>query len=191
MPEINNQPNNQLPHQQKGRLVEVNNIMQKTHYWCSEPEGKNFHPQFKPELTPKEMLELGVFGGKYWNDVAKTDEYPKDWWKNAILSGLEKRANIKLNYYKAKASLSLSEWERKGWIHPDDPRGWCEWYFRYYMGRRHPDDERQIKRWLHAKRFMVQVTHREAKGLKSLGYRQTMLHWAYDARKIPIPDGIY
>jgi len=134
------------------------------------------------------MLKLGIFGGKYWNDVVKTNEYPKDWWTDAKLCGQQNHADPTLNYYKVKASISLSDWRKKGWMHDDDPRGWVEWYFRYYMGRRHPDDERQIKRWLNAKRFVQRLTTYENKKDShwSPVVRQGLLHWAYDARKIPL-----
>lgn len=157
--------------------------MQNDYYYLTEPIGLNFHPDFKPELTPKQMLELGVFGGKYLTDC--TDEFPKDWFENAKLS--PKRKDISLNYFEVDASLSLAEWKRKGWIYPDDPRGWFQWYCRYYYGRRLPyEDLRQIKRWRAIKR------HAGAIKKNCMPYdlncrkkqRQTLLHWAYDSRNI-------
>lgn len=172
------------------KTIHVNNIMQKNYsYELTEPQGKNFDPRFKPELTPKQMLELGIFGGKYFNDVAKTDEYPKDWWTKAKLSGTigpGTKPDYKLNYYGVKASLPLKQWIQKGWITPEDPRGWVEWYFRYYQGRRIPKvDDLQIKRWLHAKRHTIRLgTHSTKTGNDSLAIRQGILHWAYDPRNI-------
>jgi len=168
------------------KTIKVNNKMQKNYeYYLTEPVGKKFHKDFNPELTPKEMMETGIFGGKYFNDVSQTNEYPKDWWSKAILSGQQNKSNYKLNYFQVPASLSLKEWKRKKWIHPDDPRGWVEWYFRYYMGRRHEDDERQIKRWKNAKRHLQAALTYQKKndGKQSLARLQTMLHWAYDVRK--------
>ena len=85
------------------KIIHVNNLMQKNYsYELTEPPGKNFDPRFKPELTPKQMLKLGIFGGKYFNDVAKTNEYPKDWWTNAKLSktiGPGTKPDYKLNYF--------------------------------------------------------------------------------------------
>lgn len=167
----------------KKKIVVVNDKMQKNYvYELSEPMGKNYDPRFRPELTPKQMLRLGVFGGKYMTDCR--DEFPKDWFEKAKLS--PSKPNPKLNYFKVNASQSLSEWRRRGWIHPDDPRGWFQWYCRYYMGRRHPDDERQISRWLAIKRHIIQLK----KNCRPLDLncrkrqRQALLHWAIDSRKL-------
>lgn len=174
------------PNKRVIKTIKVNNLMQKNYsYELIEPAGKNFDPRFKPELTPKRMLELGIFGGKYFNDVAKTDEYPKDWWTNAKLSktiGPGTKPDYKLNYFGVKASLPLKEWIQKGWITPEDPRGWVEWYFRYYRGRRIPKvDDLQIRRWLNAKRHLLSAIGHESKtGKQSLPRLQAMLHWAYD-----------
>lgn len=138
--------------------------------------------EFKPELTPKEMLELGVFGGNYFD--GHFDEFPKDWFINARLT--DAKPDPKLNYFEVSASQPLSVWQEKGWINPQDPLGWFQWYCRYYQGRRSKDDERQIKRWKAMKRHIAQIK----KGC-SLGdlacrrkQRQALLHWAYDSRKI-------
>jgi len=84
------------------------------------------------------------------------------------------------------ASQPLSVWRQKGWIHKDDPRGWFLWYCRYYMGRRHTDDLRQIKRWLAIKRHIAQLKkHCKTGDLNCRKkQRQAILHWAYDSRKI-------
>jgi hypothetical protein len=112
-------------------------------YMQTEPVGKNFHPDFSPQLTPREILELGAFGGKYMTDCQ--DEFPASWFRKAKLS--PDRSDPELNLFGVDASQSLEQWRRKGWIWEDDPRGWFQWYCRYYMGRRCHDDERQIKRW--------------------------------------------
>src|SRR5215468_296033 len=112
-------------------------------YLLTKPMGKEFAPGFRPELTPKQMLRLGVFGGKYMNDCR--DEFPASWFAGAKLS--PERHNPRLNYFGVKASLPLAAWRRKGWIRPQDPRGWFQWYCRYYTGRRSADDARQIGRW--------------------------------------------
>ncbi len=151
-------------------------------YTLTEPIGKNFDPGFTPELSPQQMLSLGVFGGKYLTDC--TNEFPKSWFTTAKLS--PKQSNPKLNYFSVPASQSLSEWRRKGWIHPDDPRGWFQWYCRYYMGRRHEDDSRQIKRWRAIRRHVSQIINNCMPYDESCRrkQRQALLHWAYDSRKI-------
>ena len=104
---------------------------------------KDFYDLFKPELTPKQMLEYGVFGGSY---LGKTiDEFPESWFKKAKLS---KKFDAKLNYFQIKAGLSLKDWQKKGWIMKEDPRGWFQWYCRFSIGRRIPEiDKIQIMRW--------------------------------------------
>ncbi len=165
------------------KKVLVNDTMQKGYsYLLTEKAGKNFDPRFHPDLSPKEMLELGVFGGRYLNDCQR--EFPKDWFKKAKLS--PEKYDKDLNFFKIKASQSLAEWQKKGWIHKDDPRGWFQWYARYYMGRRHKDDERQIKRWVNMKRHIswLQGACRVGDIFCRPRQRQALLHWAYDSRKL-------
>ena len=158
--------------------------MQKGYFYIlSEPMGKNFDPVFKPDLSPKEMLELGVFGGKYMTDCKK--EFPKDWFKNAKLCSEKHDPN--LNYFKVNASQPLSVWIKKGWIYEEDPRGWFQWYCRYYMGRRIPkEDARQIKRWKAINRHIAQIKRNCRPHDLSCRpkQRQAVLHWAYDSRNI-------
>ncbi len=152
-------------------------------YYLTEPVGKNFHPDFEPHLTPKEMLQLGVFGGKYMTDTK--DEFPDDWFKNAKLSPEKKDPS--LNYFGVDASMPLSHWRKKGWIYKEDPRGWFQWYCRYYMGRRIPEeDDRQIKRWRAFRRHWGAVEKNCQKGDFDCRkkQRQALLHWAYDSRKL-------
>lgn len=167
----------------KAKLITVNDNMQSGYeYELTEPCGKNFDPEFAPDLTPKEMLELGVFGGKYMTDCR--NEFPKDWFCKAKLCA--DRHDPKLNFFGVNASLPLRVWRSRGWIHPDDPRGWFQWYCRYYMGRRHEDDRRQINRWKAIKRHIVQIENNCFPGDLSCRkkQRQAVLHWAYDGTKI-------
>lgn len=167
----------------KPKRVVVNDLMQKGYeYFLTEPQGQNFDPAFHPELTPKQMLQLGVFGGKYMTDC--TQEFPSDWFARAKLS--PKRHDATLNYFGVKASQPLSVWIQKGWIYEEDPRGWFQWYCRYFMGRRCPDDERQIKRWRALRRHEAQIEkHCRAGDLSCRPrQRQALLHWAYDSRRI-------
>lgn len=166
-----------------GRRVVVNDLMQQGFvYYLTAPVGRGFHPEFKPELTPTQMLELGVFGGKYMTDCRA--EFPKSWFARARLS--PERRDPKLNFFGVNASQPLSVWRRKGWIHPDDPRGWFQWYCRYYVGRRGPDDERQIRRWKAMSRHVAQVRKHCRQGDLNCRprQRQALLNWAYDSRRI-------
>ncbi len=144
--------------------------------------GGEFDPGFQPELTPKEMLDLGVFGGKYLTDC--TAEFPAEWFEHAKLC--HEKHDPRLNFFGVNASKPLWYWREKGWIHPDDPRGWFQWYCRYYMGRRCEDDERQIKRWRAMTRHVAQVRKGCETGDLSCRrkQRQALLHWAYDSRTI-------
>jgi hypothetical protein len=166
------------------RTVVVNDQMQQGYrYTLSQPPGRNFDTAFKPELTPREMLELGVFGGKYLTDC--TAEFPPTWFSKAKLS--PERSDAKLNYFGVSASQPLSVWRAKGWIHPDDPRGWFQWYCRYWMGRRNPEeDSRQIGRWKAMRRHLAQVRRNCEPGDLSCRrrQRQALLHWAYDSRRL-------
>jgi len=164
--------------------VIVNDKMQKDYtYHRTEPIGDNFAPQFKPELTPQQMLELGVFGGKYMTDCAA--EFPGDWFVKAKFCS--EFHNPNLNFFGVNASQPLSVWRKKGWIYHEDPRGWFQWYCRYYMGRRIPsEDERQIKRWLGIKRHIAQVKKNCFPGDLTCRpkQRQAILHWGYDSSLI-------
>ena len=165
------------------RRVEVNDLMQRGYaYELTAPVGRNFHPQFRPQLTPRQMLALGVFGGKYMTDCV--DEFPATWFARAKLC--RERHDARLNFFGVNASKPLSYWVAKGWIYHEDPRGWFQWYCRYYLGRRCPDDERQIKRWLAIRRHVAQLrANCRTRDLTCRPrQRQALLHWAYDSRKI-------
>jgi hypothetical protein len=165
------------------RFITVSDTMQKKYrYECVARAGRDFDPAFKPQLTPKEMLELGVFGGKYMTDCQK--EFPKSWFTKAKFS--HEKHDPKLNYFKVNASQPLSVWLMNGWIYKDDPRGWFQWYCRYYMGRRlDGEDARQIKRWIAMRRHITQIRkHCQPRDHSCHArQRQALLHWAYDSRK--------
>jgi len=155
----------------------------KYEYVRTKKAGQNFHHDFKPQLTPKEMLTIGVFGGLYFSD--KPTEFPPTWFKKAKLSPDGKK-HKELNFYGVNAGQSLVQWQNKGWIHHDDTRGWFQWYCRYYLGRRHDDDGRQIKRWQAINRHAQQIINNCRTGDQNCRprQRQTLLHWAYDSRKM-------
>lgn len=167
----------------KPRWIEVDDKMQRSYaYRLTEPAGRNFHFNFKPELTPKQMLSLGVFGGKYMTDCR--GEFPDAWFEKARLCS--ERHDPQLNLFGINASQPLSVWRKKGWIYHEDPRGWFQWYCRYYYGRRCPDDERQIGRWRAIRRHLAQIEKNcPPRALDCRPrQRQALLHWAYDPRNI-------
>lgn len=165
-----------------GKKIQVNDMMQVGYaYELTDPVGKNFEPDFKPQLSPSKMLELGVFEGKYINDC--TEEFPKEWFEKAKVSLDE--PDITKNYFKLKSRQSLHVWREKLWIMPDDPdvRGWFQWYCRYYLGRRDSVlDTRQIKRWKAFSRHRGQILKNcDAGNLYCRPkQRQALLQWAYD-----------
>ena len=133
---------------------------------------------FKPQLSPKKMLELGAFGGSYFE--GKIKEYPKSWFAKAKLS---KTFDVKQNYFKVRAGLSREYWIEKGWIFKEDPLGWFQWYCRFCNGRRISHmDKIQIKRWKNFRRHVSAIEKNCEKG--DLGcrkrQRQAILQWSYD-----------
>ena len=140
--------------------------------------NKDIYKIFKPHLSPKKMLELGVFGGSYFG--LKTKEYPKSWFKNAKIN---KNFDVSLNRFKVKSGLSRKEWINKGWIFKEDPLGWFQWYCRFSMGRCIPSiDEIQIKRWKNFTRHVMAIKkHCEPNDLGCRRrQRQAILQWAYN-----------
>jgi hypothetical protein len=138
------------------------------------------NPDFKPQLTPKQMLELGVFGGWYFE--GRHEEYPAAWFKNAKLSGHGFDAD--LNCFGIASGQSRAEWKAKGWITPEDPLGWFQWFCRYSMGRRLPAVDRfQIGRWkAFGPRHIGGVRANCPAGDLTCRrrQRQALLQWAYD-----------
>lgn len=162
-----------------GTVIKVNDRMQKGYsYTLSAPAGKRFAEGFTPHFSPKEMLALGVFEGKYCNDCQK--EFPKDWFTKAKISDV---ADPTLNCFGVKSRQPLGVWQQKGWIIGPDPRGWFQWYCRYWMGRRLPmvDDE-QIKRWRAFSRHAAQVRKNCPEHCLTCRprQRQALLQWSYD-----------
>lgn len=174
-----------MSHKARPHTVTVHDRMQDGYtYTRTAREGKDFDPEFTPDLKPKEMLALGVFGGVYMRDC--TEEFPTDWFTHAKLQtpGVFTH-DAALNYFHVNASQPLSVWRAKGWIYPEDPRGWFQWYCRYYMGRRIPEeDARQIKRWKAIRRHSAQISRNCDPGDEHCRprQRQALLHWAYDSR---------
>jgi hypothetical protein len=169
---------------QRPRVVFATDELQKQYrYTLTEPEGQSFHPDFTPDLSPQKMLEVGIFGGAYFKTMPK--DLPSKWFVNAKLS-LDGEKHKELNCFGVNASQPLRVWQEKGWIHRDDPHGWFQWYCRYFLGRRHIDDDRQIRRWKAMRRHIAQIKKHCLRGdLRCRKkQRQALLHWAYDSRKI-------
>jgi len=162
-----------------GDIIRVNDKMQRGYsYRLEAPMGEDFADGFYPDLTPKQMLEMGVFEGKYLNDCKQ--EFPTDWFSKAKLSA---HPDAALNYFAIKSRQPLSVWQEKGWIIGPDPRGWFQWYCRYYLGRRlDAVDEVQIKRWRNFSRHAGQIKKNCEPGDLSCRprQRQALLQWAYD-----------
>ena len=164
----------------KGRIIRVNNKMQRGYsYQLSCLPGRDFAPDFKPELTPPQMLARGVFEGHYLTDCRA--EFPPEWFVHAKLC--PNGPDISLNQFGVKSRQPLSVWREKGWILGPDVRGWFEWYCRYYLGRRLPEIDRiQIVRWHSFYRHKAQVLkncppgHVECRPRQ----RQALLQWAYN-----------
>lgn len=162
-----------------GDTVRVDDRMQRGYaYEIVAPSGEDFAPGFAPCFSPAEMLEMGVFEGRYCNDCR--DELPREWFARARVASC---ADPALNYFRIKSRQPLSVWREKGWIIGDDPRGWFQWYCRYWLGRRDFEvDPQQIKRWRAFSRHASQVRANCEPG--DLGcrprQRQALLQWSHD-----------
>ena len=162
------------------------------------------HPEFKPNLSPHQILKMGAFGGTYFRPIYSSvtkkhyksedviKEYPKSWFKDIDIDKMviSSKYDKKINKYGVKCGSELEDWEKSGWMHEQDPYGWFQWYCRFYMGRRTDDDERQIKRWLalagpkgrFKNRLVNMIKNKDAKYDDpniSPVIRQTLLHWGY------------
>lgn len=168
------------------------------------PSFKDY-PEFRPNLTPKKMFQLGSFGGTYWRpiDSSVTEEsyqdqqleFPESWWENIPETHLTSSVcDVSINKYGVNVGTSLDFWEEKGWITEQDPYGWVQWYCRFYHGRRSPDDERQIKRWMGVassrgrfrKWLVTQIVKKDGEYNDytiSPKIRQTLQHWGYKLTK--------
>ena len=166
------------------------------------------HPEFKPNLSPEECIRAGIFGGIYFNPIGGKpgiisrkinidhNEFPKKWFRGLDESYyLSRKYDKNVNKYGVVAGKNQAFWESKGWINKQDPRGWFQWYCRFYMGRRTDDDERQIKRWINVcgengrwKRFLINKIKNKNGNINDYSIspvvRQTLLHWGYELRKL-------
>jgi hypothetical protein len=163
------------------------------------------YPEFKPNISPREMFVKGSFGGTYWRPIQSSItskkyknmhlKYPKSWWKGIEDKYLtSKEYNRKFNYYGVKVGSDLHTWENKGWITQYHPYGWVQWYCDFYKGKRGPDDARQIKRWMGVasdkgrfRKWLMKLIMKKSRKYNdnsiSPKIRQTLLHWGYELTK--------
>jgi hypothetical protein len=93
-------------------------------------------PDFKPRLTPRQVIASGTWGGVYFNprggkagifgrDIAiNHKEFPASWFAGVDESlYLARRYDCAANKYGVKAGADQAAWESAGWIKRDlDPR---------------------------------------------------------------------
>lgn len=164
-------------------------------------------PDFKPNMTPKEVLQAGSFGGTYFRPIFSSitgkkysadvyKEFPADWFqglniKTQVTSSVYRN---EVNTYKVKCGGSLEMWESSGWIHKQDPYGWFHWYCRFFLGRRTEDDNRQVDRWKKCagdkgrwRNNLITKVVRSGCAYDNFGVspvvRQTLQHWGYRLTK--------
>lgn len=152
--------------------------------WTISAKKGSLDPsQFQPDFTPDEMLRLGVFGGVY--TAGMESEIPIEWLITSAMRGkincVNKDIDANCNVYKVKSVQSIEEWKRNGWVSDQDPRGWFQWYIRYYLGRRTEDDERQKMRWYLFRRHLGQI--KANPGQPRLAQKQACVQWGYNPEK--------
>ena len=161
------------------------------------------YPEFTPNLSPREIFKLGSFGGTYWRPIHskvtnkknknKHHAYPKSWWNGIPEDHLTREwddYNKDINKSKVKVGTTLEFWEEKNWITKYQPYGWVQWYCDFYSGKRGPDDERQIDRWVKTagpnsrfRRALINLIIKNKTKYDDFNVspkiRQTLQHWGY------------
>lgn len=141
-------------------------------YTYSVDPNKKLPDTFDPDFTPAEMLEMGIFGGGYFEGYPKfLNEFPH------LKHDRKDKPDHPTNWFGVAASMSRRDWQKKGWMHEDDPRGWFQWYCRYSMGRRHYDDARQLGRWRAFRKRKLREIGGDTRLTEHLKTRQGLLHW--------------
>jgi len=157
-------------------------------------------PDFKPNLSPREIFKLGSFGGTYWRPINSVTGNIKNYHlkydlKNIPLNYLTNvKYDIKINKYKKKVGSSLEMWIERKWITKNHPYGWVEWYCDFFKGKRCEDDEWQIKRWKNIagengrfRKRLISLIHKSKTTYNDLSIspaiRQTLQHWGYKITK--------
>jgi hypothetical protein len=163
------------------------------------------HPEFTPNLTPKEVIEAGAFQGTYFRPIYSSitkKNYKNIHKKYKFFDGISEQLlsrsiddeDVSINKYRVKAGTTLEFWEEKGWIHEQNPYGWFHWYCDFYTGVRTTDDKRQIKRWMvltgpngrFRKRLINLIASKSGiwnDFTVSRKISQTLLHWGYELTK--------
>ena len=161
------------------------------------------YPEFRPNLSPREIFLMGSFGGTYWRPIYSSvtnknyknvhNKYPKSWWKNIpedhLIRGWDDY-DKKINKYGVKVGTTLEFWEEQDWITEYHPYGWVHWYCDFFRGKRGPDDERQINRWIKTagpnsrfRRRLINMIHKKKTHYNDYNVspkiRQTLQHWGY------------
>ena len=147
--------------------------------------------------TPIEVIRETAFWGTYFRDTysgINEKWYKNSWKKFDQLKSIDKKYycsdfyGVNVNNYGVKCETSLRFWENKGWINEINPYAWFQWYFRYWLGRKSKDDERQINRW---KKILSWFKGKLVKMIKDAGskfddysispkIREILLHWGYE-----------
>lgn len=149
--------------------------------------------EFNPILSPREIIEAGAFGGCYFGlPIEEYTNFEYQEMFDALFAGLDSNLYLgekyspKLNRFKIRSGMDYDYWKEMGWMNEDDPYGWFEWYCKYYIGRRHPDDARQIRRWQDfcgkngrwRKRIYKRIYETDDWNI-SPRIQQSLLHWGY------------
>lgn len=152
--------------------------------------------EFDPNLTPNQILLSGAFGGSYFGIEDLKGDYDYQSLFQNLLSDvpphlyLGEKYKPRLNKFRIRSGMDYKYWTDMGWIHQDDPYGWFEWYLKYYNGRRHTDDERQISRWQQFCGVNGRWRNRIYSRINETGdwnasprIQQSLLHWGYQVNE--------
>ncbi len=171
------------------------------------------YPDFTPNITPKDVFNMGSFGGTYYRPIESSitnkkykskdviKEYPKSWFSNLDIDKMVISSDYdkNINKYKVVCGSSLEVWEKNDWIVEQDPYGWFQWYCRFYQGRRSDDDQRQIDRWKKIvgprgrfRRMLMNMIIKKKTRYDDYAVspkiRQILLHWGYELTKKDFND---
>lgn len=148
---------------------------------------------FKPNLSPREIIERGAFGGSYFGIDIGMEEEDYSTLFESLFKDLDKELYLsskytpKRNKFKIRSGMGYGYWRDMGWMREQDPRGWFQWYCNYYLGRRSVDDNRQIKRWNDFcgkegrwRNNIYSKIYETGNWNTSPRVQQSLLHWGYE-----------